>query len=222
MSNLVDKLGDAHKLLDVLSWKKLLQLALFVIILGIAWAGYDNKAEIYGYITHKRIDPNSAQPKELLLASRAQINAVVDKSDLIGSVTVTLADFQKNQRILVYSYVNQGHSDLKSMYAKYALNSFGNAQLFGDVPEDNRQLIGLINGEFVCTPYDGTLIQRLAPDTSKYIKYTCSNGIPAAYGRFKGIISLYLTRQPKADEQEQLKIVARSLSTLIFDNDLDA
>lgn len=221
MTNLVDKIGDAHKLLSALTWKKLVQLLAFIFIMGLAWATYENRETIYGYVTQKRIDPAASLTRELSKSTKVQINSITEKSDLIVRVTVVVADFQRNQRIEVYSYVSSNQPGLKRMYEIFLANSIGNPPLFSDNVEDNKKLVALINGEFVCSPYDTSFNQRLAPETAAYIKYSCSNGIPASYGRFTGIITLYLNRAPRPDESEQLRIVAKNLSTLIFDTDLN-
>ena len=221
MTNLVDKFGDAHKFLNVLSWKKLVQLFAFVCIMGLTWATFENREAIYGFASQKRIDPTSAQTRELSKSTKIQINAVIEKSEIIAGVTIMVADFQKNQRILVYAYMAQAQSELRKIYSNYVDSSIGDSSLFSDNVEDNKSLVALINGEFVCVPYDTTLGQRLAPTTSQYIKYSCSNGIPASYGRFTGIITVYLTRAPKQDELDQLRIVTKTLSTVIYDNDLN-
>ena len=220
MTNLVDKISDAHKFLNVLTWKKLVQLMAFVFIMGLTWATYENRTTIYGFISQKRLDTSASQTRELSKPTKIQINVVAEKSDLVAGVTVMIADFQKNQRVTVYAYVNDAHPELKKEYQDFIDSSIGNVPLFSDNVEDNKRLVALINGEFMCNPYEGTLGQRLIPSTGQYIKYACSNGIPASYGRFTGIITLYLTRQPKPDEVEQIRITTKNLASLIFDNDL--
>lgn len=221
MTNLVDKISDTYKFLNVLTWKKLIQLLAFVCIMGLTWALYENREVIYGFASQKRIDTASTLSRDLSKVSKVHINAVAEKSEIIAGIAIMVADFQKNQRILVYSYFPDSQVDLKKIYATYAATYLGDPPLFSDNVEDNKKLVALINGEFVCIPYEKTLSQRLAPSTGEFIKYSCANGIPASYGRFTGIITLYLTREPKTDEIEQLRLVTKTLSTLIYEKDLN-
>lgn len=221
MANLVDKFGDAHKFLDVLSWKKLVQLIAFILIMGLTWATYENRDIIYGFASQKRIDSATPQVRELSKSTKTQIINVVEKSDLIVGMEIVLADFQKNQRIVVYTYMTSSQPQLMNMISNYTNSAIGPLPLFGDNIEDNKRLVSLINGEFICVPFESTQIQRLFPSSLQYIKYSCANGIPASYGRFTGVIIIELNRPPKPDEIDQIRIFAKTLSTVIYDNDLN-
>src|ERR1017187_8382578 len=104
MSNFVDKVGDIQKFLSVLTWRKLVQLTAFIFVIGLTWATYENRAVIYGYASQKRIDPVTPQVRTLSKKTITEINTVSERSELIVGIQIVLADFQKNQRVVLYTY----------------------------------------------------------------------------------------------------------------------
>lgn len=220
MTNFVDKMGDVQKFLTVLTWKKLVQLVAFMFIIGLTWATYENRAVIYGFASQKRIDPTSPHIRELSKKTTDEIDVVAERSELIVGIQVVLADFQKNQRIVIYTYIDADHPELKKIYTKYNNTIIDNIPLFSDNVESNKHLVELINGEFSCRPFTESTNATLVPDARQYIKVVCSNGIPASYGRFTGLIAVYLNRQPTPEEYDQVRSVSKTLATSIFDRDL--
>jgi len=220
MSNFADKVQDAQKFLNVLTWRKLVQLIVFLFVIGLTWATYENRDVIYGFASQKRIDPSTPHIRELSKPTINEIVTLTEKSELIVAIEIVLADFQKNQRVIIYSYIDDDNIELRKIYSKYSNTSIGNLPLFTDNVEDNKHLVELINGEFSCRPFVETLSGRIAPDAQAYVKISCSNSIPASYGRFTGLIVVYLKRQPTPNEYDQVRSAARTLATTIFERDL--
>jgi hypothetical protein len=220
MSAIIDNLTTAQKFLNILTWKKLIQLTVFLFIIGLTWATYENREVIYGFASQKRIDPASPHIQSLSRKTIEEIDAVSERSELIVGIQIALADFQKNQRSMIYTNVDSEHKELKAIYAKSAMYSITDVPLFSGNVDDNRHLVNLINGEFICRPFSGTVTARVVPDAAEYIQFTCTNGIPASYGRFTGIIMVNLKRQPTPEEYEQIRSISRALATTIFERDL--
>lgn len=221
MPSLNYSIEDVRKFLSVLTWKKLIQLIVFLFIMGLTWATYENRGAIYGFASQKRIDPSSPHVKELSKSTQTEINKIVEKSDNIVAIQIILADFQKNERVIIYTYIEDEALELKNIWLKYSNNAIGNMALFTDNVADNKVVVDLINGEFNCRPYVDTINVRLSPESAKYVKYTCSNGIPASFGRFTGIIVVYLKHQLTPEEYDQIRSVSRTLATTIFERDLN-
>lgn len=221
MPSLNYSIEDVRKFLSVLTWKKIIQLIVFLFIMGLTWATYENRGAIYGFASQKRIDPTSPHVRELSKGPQKEIGTVVEKSASIVAMQVVLADFQKNERVIIYTYIEDEAVELKNIWLKYSSNAVGNMALFTNNVADNKVVVDLINGEFNCRPYIETVNIRLAPESGKYIKYTCSNGIPASFGRFTGIIVVYLKHQLTPEEYDQIKSISRSLATNIFEKDLN-
>ena len=79
-------------------------------------------------------------------------------------------------------------------------------------------MIDLINGEFVCSPFTDTIGSKIIPELAKHIHTVCANGIPPYYGKFLGIVSIYTKRAPLPEEQDQIRSIAKNLSSMIYDN----
>lgn len=220
-SGIIDNLGLVQSFLQILTWKKLLQLTLFICIMGLSWATYENREVIYGFASQKRIDPSSPLVKTLSDITLEELSTLVEKSDLIVGVEISLADFQKNQRIVIYTYRDANNTELRKLYADYERSLIGNMPLFTTDIADNKYLIDLINGEFSCQPFIKLIPGLPLPEIGAHIKHTCSNGIPASYGRFTGIIQIQLARPPRLDEFDQLRSVSRLYATSIFERDLN-
>jgi len=221
MANFVDTVSNMQKFLSVLTWKKLVQLLAFIFVIGLTWTTYENREIIYGYASQKRIDPSTPHIRELSKKTVDEIKDVVERSELIVGIQVIMADFQKNQRVVVYTYIDSSEDELRKILSRVSSTSISNVPLFSEAEADNKYLVALINGEFLCRPFDDTLLQHRAQDASRYVKSACSNGIPASYGRFTGLIVVYLKHLPKPDDYDQIRSVARSLSTTIFERDLN-
>lgn len=220
MSGFSDNITTAQKFLNILTWKKLIQLIVFLFVIGLTWATYENREVIYGFASQKRIDPSTPHIHSLSKKTTEEIDAVTERSELIVGIQIALADFQRNQRIIIYTSVDAEHNELKAIYAKAAMSSITDIPLFSGNVDDNKHLVNLINGEFICRPFSATITAQIVPDATQYIQFTCSNGIPASYGRFTGMIMVYLKRQPTPEEYDQIRAVSRTLATTIFERDL--
>ena len=217
----MDTVSNIQKFLSVLTWKKLVQLSAFICVIGLTWATYENREIIYGYANQKRIDPNTPHVRELSKKTIDELSGAVERSELIVGIQIVLADFQKNQRVVIYTYIDNDAVELKKIWSRVSNTSISNLPLFSENVDDNKHLVALINGEFLCRPFGDTVSARAAPDAEQYVKMTCSNGIPASYGRFTGLIVVYLKRLPKADEYDQIRSLARTMATTIFERDLN-
>ena len=78
----------------------------------------------------------------------------------------------------------------------------------------------LINGEFICDPFKDTIAYRFAPSADSIVATVCANGIPPIYGKFTGILSVYLKRVPTQEEIDRIRTLSRDLSLEIFERDL--
>lgn len=218
MPDVIGNVEAVRKLLSVLTWKKIVQLTLFIFIIGISWASYENRETIYGFANQKRLDPRTPKLIALSKTTVAQINVYTDKSDIIIGIRIYIANFQRNTRILIYQHVND--TNLKDVLAIDEKSALSELPLFTNDVANNKNLVSLINGEFVCIPYTETILSKYAPMGAAYTKQVCANGIPASYGRFTGIISVHLKRIPTPEEIDQIRTLTRSMSTIIYEEDL--
>lgn len=215
----LEKVSDVQKLLNTLSWLKLAQLTVLVLVLALAWATYDNRESIYRAASQTRLSKAaSLRLTKLSKDTIAEIDLVVQRSELVVGIQIEVVNFQKNTKTVLY--VNIDNSDLKAVYTKYLSSTISEVPLFNNDTVNNKRLIDLINGDFVCNPYSETLSARLYGDTAKYVDTVCMNAIPPYYGRFLGTISIYTQKLPLPEELDQLRALAKELSLLIYERDI--
>jgi len=218
MSGPVDKLSVVQSFLKTLSWQKIAQLTVFFFLVGLAWATYENRQVIYNFASQPRLTRHTPTIQTLSKTTTEEIDTIVKKSKLIVSIQIILVDFQRNTRHALYTSIDD--VELKAVYESYAQGSFAEISLFNNDLLNNRRLVDLINGDFVCTPFVETAGARVLPAAAKYITTSCSVGIPPFYGKFTGIVHVYLSRQPTPEEVDQIRTMSKNLSSNIFDRDL--
>jgi len=213
----IEKLDAVRKFLGVISWKKIGQIATVLALVIATWVSYENREQIYRQIFQARLRVSS-YPVALSKKSMMEVDKVVKQADIIIGIQITSIDFEKNTRKVVYASTDS--EELKNVYSKYENTTIPDIPLFNTDEANNKRMVELINGEFICNPFKETIAYKLAPDADKLISTVCANGIPPYYGRFSGIISIYLKRPPTADEANQLRILSRELAISIFERDI--
>jgi hypothetical protein len=216
MAGLTEKLASIQKFLDILTWTKIAQLVVFLLIVALAWATYESRNSIYNYITRSKISNNS-HPVKLSRSSTEEIIKSVGKSQLIVGIQVFVVDFQRNAREVIFT--TSDVPELKLIYENFEKSNIFEFPLFNADIANNKRLVSLINGEFACNPFKETIGYKILPEASKHIEYVCAVGIPPFYGKFSGIVSIYLNRQPTVEEVDQIRNLSKNISSLIYEKD---
>lgn len=217
MASITSVISGVQKLLNSLTWEKILQLVVFLLVVGSAWATFENRQSIYNFVNRKKIA--HAPVYKISSTTAKELTSSVDRSSLIVGIQVLIVDFQKNIRTVVYTY-----TDDKSLFDLYL--NFSQSNVTQDIPlftndvSNNKRIVDLINGEFVCGEYTDSPGARYLPESKTYIRALCSNGIPPFYGKFTGIVTVYLKQMPTDDEVTQLRSLTTKWSALIFENDV--
>lgn len=92
--------------------------------------------------------------------------------------------------------------------------------LFSGSDRANDNIIGLINGQFICSEFEHTVISKIYPEMNAEVKAVCSSSIPSYYGYFSGTVTLLLTAMPSLEKQQQLKLVTEKIANDIYFNDI--
>lgn len=217
MAKITDNLTTFQTFLNVLSWKKIVQLVVLLVVIGAAGAAYELRESIYNYTNQTRLAKASPIVSKLSKQSQLELDEVEQKTDVIIAVQVMVVDFQKNSRTPIYTTTQS--PGLLEMYTKYQKQAIADVPLFSDDTVNNNHYVQLINGEFICYPFNESTAYHLIPEMGKYIHSLCVIGIPPYYGGFSGAVVLYLNRQPTPDEISQLKNISVKLSTSIYERD---
>jgi hypothetical protein len=219
MFNLSNKLEIVRKFLSVLTWEKLFQVSVLLLILIFSWAIFENRSSIYNFINQNKISNRIDKNIKLSKNTIKELESSVSRSVLIVGVQVVLVDFQNNTRYIIHTYTD--NRDLARIYGEFIDSNISQEfPLFGLDESDNNRLVALINGESMCYKFDTSIVPRYLPEAKRYIDTICSSGIPPFYGKFTGIIVLYLSRNPSPEEIFQVKSLSKKLSATIYENDL--
>lgn len=211
----LEKIGS---LISVLSWRKIALFTVLITILGFSIAIFENRNSVYNFVSQITLNNGPLVPKRLSKPSSDQIDEVVRKLDLVVGIQITLVDFQRNTRIVTYTSIDD--NNLLAIYAAFANKAPPELPLFNSDVINNKRLVDLVNGEFICNPYKETIAATLVPDSVAYIHTLCANAIPPFYGQFTGIIGLYLRRHPTPVEIDQIRAISKTLGLIVFQNDL--
>jgi predicted lactoylglutathione lyase len=214
----VSDLTTIRRFLDTLSWKKIAQLAAFLFVIVFGWLTFEMRESIYNFAVQSRIQKNhpSNVLTKLSKKSITEIDNIVSQSQLIVGISVVNVDFQKNLRTIVYVSIDD--PKFKEEYTS-AYGATTTLPLFNTDVLNNKRLVGIINGEFICNNYADTIQAQTAPGTKKYVSSVCISGIPPYYGAFSGIVNIYLNRQPTSEEVDQIRVISRNISVLVYDSD---
>lgn len=220
MSAFEDSLEKVQSLINSLTWKKIAMFSVLTIIIGFSVAIFENRNAVYNFVSPLWVRDDIPSSKRTLSKNTMDhIDAIVRKSDLVVAIQVTLVDFQRNTRTVTYTSIDD--PGLRGVYAEFEKSRVPvEVPLFTADIINNKRVVDLVNGEFICNPYKETIAATLVPESTKYIVTLCANSVPPYYGRFSGILGVYLKREPTKIEIEQIRNVSTTLGLVIFNNDL--
>lgn len=208
-------------LLKVLSWQKIVQGTVTMLILGTAYGLWENRVVVYNSLrVSAQVESISPLVIKLSESTKVLMDSTIAKStDLIVGIQVMNVDFKKNTRST--SYFSFGNTILKESVKDYELASISDIPLFTDKESNNQMVVNLINGEFVCRDFSDTIEHKTFFGASRIVKSVCSISIPPFYGRFTGYMNIYLTKIPTQDEVIFIRQLARDMSLRVYEVDVD-
>lgn len=215
-----DSLEKIQLLINSLTWKKIAMFSVLMTVIGFSVAVFENRNAVYNFASPLWVKADiPLHNKRLSAGTISQIDAIVRKSDLIVGIQVVLVDFQRNTRTVVYTSIDD--LGLKNIYM-----NFEKARTPVEIPLftadiiNNKRMVDLVNGEFICNDYKETIAAMIVPESIKYISTVCAGPVPPYYGRFSGILSVYLNREPTKIEIDQVRNISTSLGLVVFNNDI--
>lgn len=208
----------AAKILNVISLKKVGIWTFAAIVVLLGFTIFQNRAVIYAAVTSAPVveTPTTLIPFTVSPTSVDRVKQLVDGGGLINTIVVLNADLRNNRRIPIYWYSNDPVIQ-KSLDTQY-VSRFG-IPLFTAEEKNNENMVGIINGEFACSPYvEGN--SGLYPGMETRMPSVCRASLPPYYGQFSGFLTISLSRSPTPDEVINLKSTALALATEIYFRDV--
>ena len=218
MDSFIERLSELQQFLSKLSWKKIFQLFVLLLIISTAWFSYAISDQLFTYIRTEKIQHVVSPTKKLSEKTIDRITLSTSRSNLVLGSGVTIFNFQKNVRYVVYLGATSYELDADFKKYNHLLNT--ESPIFGQNDFYNRRLVDIINGDFICAPYENTPFAEEMPDSTRHAQTLCAHGMPPVFGKLVGTVMFFLKRPPTSGETDQLRIVARDLSVYIYDNEL--
>lgn len=212
--------NDIIVLIRSLTWRKLLQV--FVLLLVLLFFGtlymfkqdiyeWSNLTAIHGVGQLVKIEPSSE--------TKLKINETADKFPaVVAGIQIVNVNFRNNTRTSAYFAINE--PNLKQASQDYQQSSLAASPIFNDDETNNQRIVSLINGDFICTPFKHSLAAQIYPKAINSVNTICSVGIPPHYGKFSGYLNIYLISKPDKLEIGMIRRIAIDLSGTIYSNDI--
>lgn len=215
------KVTTVTGLLKTLTWNKIIQTTVLLIILGLSWGFWENRTTIYNSLkVTVRVESQDALILNLSSGTVFALDDTVSKmKNLIGGIQVVNVDFKKNNRSTAYFAFSD--INLKTSFANFQASKIAETPLFTDNEINNQRIIDLINGEFICNDFKDTQSIKAYPRAGDTIPTICAISIPPYYGRFSGYMNIYLIKKPSADEISVIRQLSRDISLRIYETDVD-
>lgn len=208
-------------LLKILTWQKIIQATVAIVIMGTAYGFWENRVVIYNSLkVGARVETDEALILNLSQPTIVMLNETTGRlKSTVGGIAVIGVNFKKNVRTTAYFSITD--PGLKIAYDIFQANKISDTVLFNDNETNNQRMINLINGEFVCNDFKDTIAIKILSGASSSISMICSISIPPYYGRFSGYMTIYLLKKPNNDELNIIRQVARDISLRIYETDVD-
>lgn len=214
------KLESVTDFLKALSWIKIVQTLIFLTIIGFFYAVWENRVVVYNSI---KVGARYESSEPLILAlgkeSSEYIGGIAEKSrEMVAGIHIVSVDFKKNSRIITHSYITD--DNLRISFKNFLDNKIAPTPLFTENESNNQRVINLINGEFVCVPFQESLAGILFKGSTT-VTTVCSISIPPYYGRFSGYMNVYLKKMPTDHDIITIRQIARDISLRIYETDIN-
>lgn len=206
-----------NDVVDALTWKRFFLLAL----LGVFLVGLAVIFESRSILLNKLLSSTSVSelplPWEVSTETKTQLTEVT-KNPLVGAVMLSEVNLKKNHRVTKFWYVRD--ADLRQAAAQVVTNMIPQP-FFDSSKNNNEQMLGVLNNQFVCTPSSETIFERFFEGIDKRFPTVCRLAVPPFAGEFAGIITILLVKTPTDTEIESLKIRLSQISIELYLRDIN-
>lgn len=203
---IIDKLLAFY---DRLTWQRLGQVSIVLVLTAAGIIFWKNIDYISGAIRPAKL---TADKTELVISDNGKkaIDDVLTRtSTSINTIMVVRMDLERNTRRAVL--FKSSDYNIQTQRDEFERTHFTtDIPAFTADPENNKRLIELINGEFVCVDWAQSNSARYLQNVN--VKFVCATGVPPLYGKFRGTIVAFIKNVPDAEERTRLKIVMRDLA----------
>jgi hypothetical protein len=180
------------------------------------WTLWENRQHVFDrqaikYDGDYKLPPPSADAQVL-------VQAFVNLRPEIVMVTLLDANPVSNTRNVVHRWFNEA-AVRESVERVTKVNPLaGDGALFTSDPENNKQVLAVLSGEFYCAPVSGIILTAY-PEVAKRVKYSCRVPLPPAFGKATGWFAVHLEKWPPAD-MDNFKSLALMMSLTFYNREI--
>lgn len=201
---------------DKLTFKRILTVLLAGLLITLVTILFENRSDVFNSIYQFTTGKQENATWEISSTSQDQLITLVQNSSMVKMVAISDVDLQKNRRAIRFQQLK----DINEMEIRKKTSSILPQAVFDYDPKNTQQMIGVLNNEFVCAPFQDTHYHRIVPELGKRMPILCSIAIPPFYGRFVGILTIGLYGVPTKQELDGLRIEASRLAVEIYLRDV--
>lgn len=217
MKQFLEILQIVQDFTDKLTAKRVMLALCVGVLTTVLTFSFENRDIIFHQFYSKLNDFDHPAMWEVSAQSKTQLIKLVSDETLVNMVMVTEIDLQKNRRLpkfwnLASAFEPQVRKKVEGMLPQPVFDYDAN---------NTKQMVGVLNNEFVCARFEDTLFYRHFPYLAKEVPVICRIAIPPFYGRFVGILTLGLRQKPTKDEIDSIRIEAARLAVEIYLRDIN-
>lgn len=156
---------------------------------------------------------NGVHRIDISVQTKAQLTEIVLTSKIIKLIMITEIDTKNNQRFTRWLFANDALSKKIRENDKLMLP----LPMFNTDNQNTQQMIGVLNNEFVCTPFSQTVHYSRISALSPPLTTICQLAVPLPrFGLFAGIITIGLTSNLTKDQQDAMKLEVSRIAAKLF------
>jgi hypothetical protein len=181
----------------------------------VLFTAYENRNQLFSKFVDSPVINTSGLMFSVGPETKNSITAItLANRDIVG-IGVLNVNLRQNESTYIYlSTSNKALAIVQPEGSHTAFPSFTNLQ------DGNEEIIRLINGQFSCSKFAGSLLSKIYPELDAQVAFTCKSSIPSYYGYFSGYIVVFIKNPLSLERESQLKISIEKLANEVYFRDV--
>ena len=207
-----------NKIIKIITFKKVIILAISGIIGVLSFTIFENSKTIYNVVSGDQFKSGSVETFNISEISKTNLRKFVDEIDVVSSIIILNVDIRHNQRIPVFWYSTEPNIQ-RALNTNYA-DKIVRMPVFSSSENANSEIVSILNGEFTCNRNNDVINMITSSDIKNKFLYLCSISIPPYYGQFSGYIIVTLNSLPEKPTLDTIKFEMINMTLDIYLRDI--
>ncbi len=206
------------KLVRTITLSRVFMWAFVALTVISSYTLYENRTKLLSFITAPSPTNMVGMTFTVGQETKDRVTVLVGGDSRIAGIAVMSTDLRLNEAKALYFYGD--NPNLVTVFNRSIEVGSNRLPMFTNNDESNAQIIKLINGQFVCVPFEKALISKIYPELSPSVKTICRSSIPSYYGYFSGYVEAYLSEVPSPEREQQYKLLIEKLANEVYFRDV--